>query len=327
MITTLIPAYKHQYLSDLLLSLANQTFKDFRVIISDDSPENQVIKTLNSPEFKGLVQKLDIRIIEGPKKGSMKNVLTLLDAWNHTTPMVHILFDDDYIFPSFYQLHTLAHMNENVGSSVSFRWVGDQNLLPTQTSKLPLFISQSSKRSDLVSSNQLFSTVIENCTNWLGEFSNAVFSANVIDLIRASKLADYSYYGLGDIGLFLQSSLNTNTIVIKDHLGVFRKNPFQNTGNLKSRSMQASYIAWIALALGSLKLGKVNDVQAEKCIRKISNLMAANFKGEKEVLSFAELINQHNINSIEFQTKFNYLWNIFLSKDISWSSSTQGSTL
>ena len=41
-ITTLIPAYKKEILGEILLGLARQTFRDFRVILSDDSPGDEI---------------------------------------------------------------------------------------------------------------------------------------------------------------------------------------------------------------------------------------------------------------------------------------------
>jgi hypothetical protein len=41
-ITTLIPAYRDDYLNDLFHGLAEQTYKNFRVVISDDSPEQKI---------------------------------------------------------------------------------------------------------------------------------------------------------------------------------------------------------------------------------------------------------------------------------------------
>lgn len=39
--TFLLPAYKAAYLEEALVSIRNQTFKDFKVLVSDDySPEN-----------------------------------------------------------------------------------------------------------------------------------------------------------------------------------------------------------------------------------------------------------------------------------------------
>lgn len=41
-ICTLIPAYKPNYIEQLLLSLATQTYPHFKVVISDDNPNDEV---------------------------------------------------------------------------------------------------------------------------------------------------------------------------------------------------------------------------------------------------------------------------------------------
>ena len=64
-IATLIPAYKTEYMGELLVCLNHQTYKDFKVTLSDDSPNGSVSALLASDAFRPLMANLDINIIQG----------------------------------------------------------------------------------------------------------------------------------------------------------------------------------------------------------------------------------------------------------------------
>lgn len=54
--TFLVPAYKAEFFEDALLSMARQTYKNYKIIVSDDcSPEN----------LKGIYNKVCSRIMGG----------------------------------------------------------------------------------------------------------------------------------------------------------------------------------------------------------------------------------------------------------------------
>jgi glycosyltransferase involved in cell wall biosynthesis len=57
-ITTLIPAYKKEYLGETLLGLARQTFRDFRVVISDDSPDDEITHLVRSGHYGEIARSL-----------------------------------------------------------------------------------------------------------------------------------------------------------------------------------------------------------------------------------------------------------------------------
>jgi hypothetical protein len=268
---------------------------------------------------------LSLSIVEGPKKGSLANSLHLLKAWDNSSPLVHFLFDDDLIYPSFYQMHVTAHTNATISASVSHRWFGNESGAPVQAPGVPDFIANSNQRIELLNADQLFSNTVPYCANWLGEFSNSVFSGTAIKLLHEQILSGIPYYGLGDIGLLLQASLSSDIAIIKEHLGVFRMNPHQNTGNFASVSFRCGYVAWIALVLASYDLGKINKQQATQAIASVSRTISAHFKGAEEMLQFARLHEVFDVGSAEFKSAFEELWHDMLMTDTSWvSTRTQG---
>ena len=323
MITTLIPAYKHKYIVELLLSLTNQTYKQFRVIISDDSPNGEVTALLKLPELSKTLEKLNLEVIQGPRKGGMSNIVNLIDYWNGATPLVHFLFDDDLIYPTFYQTHCLAHSKENVGLSVSYRWYSNEYGYPIYASTVPSFISANENCIDLLNAQQLFSSTVPTCNNWLGEFSNAVLSSNSVHLFRKSTMQDISYFGLGDIGLFLQTSCSSNVALIKNYLGSFRQNPQQNSMNLESVALKAGHIAWIALALAGFKSGHISENQLQQTVDTIKEPIFARYKNSQDMQGFIIFLKTHTAHTAhtaKFEKNFTELWNQFLTCD-DWSFS------
>ena len=271
-------------------------------------------------QMKGLASGLSLSIVEGPKKGSMANLLHLLKTWNNSSPLVHFLFDDDLIYPSFYQMHVTAHTNATISASVSQRWFGDESGAPTHSPGVPEFIANSNQRIELLNADQLFQSTVPYCANWLGEFSNSVFSSAALNLLFEQTLGGIPYHGLGDVGLLLQTSLTSDIAIIKEHLGVFRINPYQNTGNLASVSLRCGYVAWIALAAASYHLGKINKQQAAQAIAGVSRNISKNFQGAEEMLQFARLHEVFDVGSAEFKSAFEELWHEMLMTDQSWAS-------
>jgi predicted O-linked N-acetylglucosamine transferase (SPINDLY family)/GT2 family glycosyltransferase len=317
-LTTLIPAYKTQYIFELLSCLSTQTYTNIKVVVSDDSPNNEVTTVIKSAKFAEILKKLNLDIIEGPKKGSSANVVNLLNFWNQSTPYVHILFDDDLIYPTFYQMHLTAHSKGSIGASVSYRWVGNELGVPISSPRIPSFISDGLEKVDVLSANQIFPSIVPDCVNWLGEFSNTVYSASAAWELKPATLNGIPYNGLGDIGLCLHTSLSSNIAIIKEHLGLFRVNPHQNTGNFSSISFRCGYIAWIAIALGSYELGKIDIKQTEHAIHMVSGIVHRLFKGNEEMLAFARLQEEYSVGSNDFKQSFIQLWETMLSQDKGW---------
>lgn len=90
-ISICIPAYKHvNYLERLLNSISNQTYKDFEVIITDDSPDGDVKQLLE--KFHGII---NIRYFKN------ENALGTPENWNEairkaTGVWIKLMHDDDW---------------------------------------------------------------------------------------------------------------------------------------------------------------------------------------------------------------------------------------
>lgn len=307
-LATLVPAYKHAFIPQLLVSLATQSYPTGKIIISDDSPNGEVSKVIMDPALAHIVDKLDITIIPGPKQGTMSNVVHLLEYWQASSQLVHILFDDDILYPTFYAEHVQAHTQEAIGASVSYRWFTNELGQPYAASAVPAFVQNSANQVDYLSADELFGSVVPTCDNWLGEFSNTVFTADAVQLYKRSRMEDIAYYGLGDIGLLLEISLYAKVAVIKNHLGGFRQNAQQNTVNYDSPVFKCGTVAWVALALASYKLGKINAQQLQHTVQLIQSAVNARFQQSADMQGFIQLFNTHAPDSAAFEQAFLPLW-------------------
>ncbi len=57
-------------------------------------------------------------------------MLHAIERWGGRTELVHVLMDDDLIFPSFYRDHANAITGNDLTASVSARWICTEQGLP-----------------------------------------------------------------------------------------------------------------------------------------------------------------------------------------------------
>lgn len=264
-ITTLIPAFKPQFLPQLLNALKHQTYRPARVIISDDSPEQVFVTALRGIQGTSLVRELNLAVVAGPRLGGLRNVQHLLDVWSEKTELFHILCDDDLIYPDFYRWHVVAQ-GAGYRCTVSRRWTTDEVGQPLAILNEPNGVRCAAQAIISLSARELFPSVIATANNWLGEVSNVVMHRELADLYRDSTLEGISYNGLEDIGTFLRASTRQPIGLITQFLGMFRRHADQNTANQSRRIIKLGHAAWIALALASERAGYLTREQAQQCI-------------------------------------------------------------
>ena len=263
---TLIPAYRADFLAELFLGLRNQSFKDFRIVLSDDSPDASVTELIRSGALESLIAPLNLLVVQGPRQGTLKNLCHLIDGWAAQATLVHLLMDDDIVYPDYYRSHALAHSRGAPGASVSQRWLTGSDGRPGAMFPLPAFFDHVPERLVYLDAAALFASTVAHCQNWLGELSNMVLSQEAVKHLRKSSMNGLSYYGLGDIGLLLDVSRQTPIVFIRDHLGGMRNHAQQNTHNRTSFPLKCGYLAWVALALAGWRGGHLSTEQAHASI-------------------------------------------------------------
>ncbi|MBK7613704.1 MAG: glycosyltransferase [Burkholderiales bacterium] len=264
-ITTLIPAYKKDYLGETFLGLQRQTHRDFRVIVSDDSPGDEISALIHSGHFGAVLKGLDVQVLRGPKNARL-NHRALVDHWQGRSPYVHLLMDDDLIYPGFYSAHLAAHATGRYSASVSRRWYSHLDTRPVHGVDLPDFVARSPLQVVPVEADAMFTSMVPHCHNWMGEFSNMLISAEGMAHWPKPPADGLNYFGWVDVGFLLSAVQHAPIAVLRDHLGVFRQHPEQTTHKMHPHGGIVSNLAWVTYALQAWKEQRISHAQAVAAI-------------------------------------------------------------
>lgn len=307
-IITLIPAYRKDFLPELLFGLACQTYKDFKVVISDDSPDATVTELLKSGRLSTLLRDLDITLVQGPRRGSIQNIHSLIDSWSQHARLVHLLMDDDIVYPDFYRHHALVHESSEVQVSVSLRWFCGIDGRPFSMQRLPDHIETDPRKRVPLLAGDLFPQLVPNCENWLGEFSNCVLSQSAVHALQKSRLHKMSYYGLSDIGLILDVSRRGLVMLIREHLGGFRMHPAQSTAQKASFGLKCGYLAWAALSLDAWACGALSPQDAVRGLSKSLAQFMRQYPDDEITARFLDLVETHATDLAALASAFEVFW-------------------
>jgi hypothetical protein len=307
-LTTLIPAYKKQYLGELFTNLQQQYFKDFRVILSDDSPNGEITEMLRAGRFRSQIDELDITVVPGPKNARL-NFLWLLEQWGGSTPLVHLHLDDDVILPDFYEQHVRAHASGEYSLSVSRRWYSRNDSRIVNGNAPPSFVADSPLRVTPIDAEQLFRHMVPYCDNFLGEFTNMVLSAETAKRYPRASATEMTYFGWPDVGLMLTAVQQAPLAFVNDHLSIWRQNAAQSTNNFKHHGGRVSSMAWAANALLAWKQGRITAPEAVQAITKSIRECLERFGEGDEVMNrFFELVQVHGSSLENLYAAFEAFW-------------------
>lgn len=261
LLTTLIPAYKPEHLGDTLESLRRQSLRDFRVVISDDSPGGAITEMIRDGRWRAATDTLDLLVVRGPGNARL-NHQRLLDLWDGSSALVHLLMDDDVIFPSFYETHVRALGRGDFALSASARWFSQVNATPASAPPLPAFINESPLHEVPVHADQLYQSVVVPCNNWVGELSNMLWTARGIANYPRPPVRGLNYYGLLDIGSVLHAVEDLPMVFVREHLGVFRQHGNQTTHSVGQHCHRVAMLMWAAAALHAWDQGHIDAAGA-----------------------------------------------------------------
>ncbi len=307
-ITTLIPAYKKEFLGETLLGLARQTFRDFRVIVSDDSPGDEITHLIESGHFGDLGRTLDLQVVRGPKNARM-NHQALIDRWASSSPFVHLQLDDDVVFPEFYSAHMAAHQTGRFSASVSRRWVTHGDTRPVMGINQPPAVARSPLMYVPVDADTLFRTMVPTCNNWIGEFSHMVMSAQGARAYPRPPVDDLSYYGWLDVGSVLSAVQEAPLVIVRDHLGIFRQHAAQTTHHMRSSIGRVSSMAWVTTALLAWREGRITPADVVTAITWNVRQCLERFGEEDPVMNeFFDLIQAHGGNLERLYAAYKPFW-------------------
>jgi len=288
--TTLIPAFKPQYLGELLAALMAQSLPPDRVVISDDSPDGVFLRILSEPANAHVVAQLRIEVVQGPREGVWPNVQQLLRLHGNRTPYLHLLQDDDIPYPNFYARHLEAHRLSDGGCVVSRRWYADEKGQPTRDLRVPPLLDARPERMLALPGAVLFPLTLGVCNNWMGEFSNVTFSNRWTEALSDPTIDGIRCRGLEDIGSVLMVAQSAPVAWINEHLGYFRLNPSQTTQQPLSLQYKKGALAWSAMAVGALRAGHLDAAQAKASLAHSTGYTIRGYAGQPDMQPFIEVL-------------------------------------
>lgn len=312
-VTTLIPAFKHEFFEQLLNALNAQVVKPDRILISDDSKENLFLRSVERQEFRELLEGLNIQVVQGPKNGQYANFRHLVNLLSYEDTCFHVLCDDDIIDPGFYHMHRKAHASSEALCSFSKRRITRANGQTTSPGHYPPGIARSNHKMILLEAEFLYSSTLPTMNNWLGEFSNAVFKKDAIRFFLQPSLNGICHYGLYDLGIFLRASEQKGCILINEYLGAFRQSPSQYSSQIGSPTYRSSILAWIALSIAAHRGDRLTSEQLFSCAASATSVLKQYFREDlaaKKVFALEGLISQRAIEP--YIESFLSIWPIFL---------------
>jgi hypothetical protein len=315
--TVLIPAYKPKYLGDLLVSLAHQTKRPAAIIFSDDSPEQSFSTLLMTKPLRSRVLDLNIKVIPGTRNGAYNNFRNLLQFFinqkESQTELFQLLLDDDVIYPTFYERHLFVHKSLNASCVISRRWTALENGQPFRDPlPLPSVISEHSNRILSLDSDVLFKHTVGERKNWLGEFSNATFRADIAPELIESAMLGINYAGLEDLGGFLKASLHGPVGFINEHLGFFRTSDEQHSANPMGRPLKLAFLAYISLTFIGRNLGKLSNEQVLISLQQICPFILHHYGKEMDMFEICKILPRLAEGSSEAEVEFLRLWDRFI---------------
>lgn len=311
--TTLIPAYKPNYVNQLMTALQAQSLKPSRVIISDDSPDGAFLRMLGDPAHASIVERLNIEVVRGPCQGAWPNFQHLLRLHANRTPYLHILLDDDVLYPSFYARHLEAQALSPSGCVVSRRWYAHEGGQPTHDLRVPASINARQERYLALPGSVLFPTSLGVCTNWLGEFSNMTFSSRWTESLIQPLVGGIRCNGLEDIGSALMVAQTAPVAWINEHLGYFRLNPHQGTHQPMSRNFKRGALAWTAMAVGARRSGFLDEASAAASLAHSVRYVMRGYAEEADMQGFISVLPGVAAGDSVATETFLTMWDTFAS--------------
>jgi hypothetical protein len=325
--TTLIPAYKPQYLLELMTCLHYQTVKPARVIVSDDSPEQTFTQLLESEPLKTQLIDLNIQVIKGPQRGGYNNFRHLFryfSSQQDPTELFHVLLDDDLIYPTFYEQHLKAHQLGTTACVVSRRWACNQRGQPIKDDLVvPALINEHPQRVLTVNADGLFTSAVAAGRNWLGEFSNATFHRSMAPELVDVRIGGMTCEGLEDLLAFVKASLRAPVGYINAHLGAFRQSDGQNSAQPMGRPMKLAFTAYVAMVMAGRDLGRLDLKSAREAIQRIGGYVLLYYGEQPDMQYICNALRRLVQSDWEAESEFAEAWRMFAGDPLGQSAPAQ----
>lgn len=317
LLTTLIPAYRITFLDETLRSLERQTWRNFRVLVGDDSPGLRITEALCGGELSHFRKVLDITVLPGPGN-SVFNHEMLIDAWNGSSALVHFLHDDDVVLPDFYRNHVRLHSANDLHLTISARSVlaiGDSVRLPSTS--FPPEIEDSPLHVLELDGHALIRSILTGTRNWVGEPSNMVLSARGATLYPRLAGHKVNYFGLTDLGMVFECACVGKIGLIRDHLSMWRMHGEQYSfGARQSHGWRWMRLCWVYYSMKAWMDNILRAGDFEAALRGSIRMCQSQMPDDPVWQRMKSSIDQRELKGMEWVTRsVTNAWFDFLAED------------
>lgn len=313
-LAVLIPAYNVKYIDDVLMGLNLQTITDFDVHISDDSDDLVITERLKILEKNGALDRLNVHVYQGPKDFRL-NHLQLDKAFSPKYEFVHFHHDDDYIYPTFYEQHLRAHNIGDFAASISKRWVSNHNNIPVGKG-ISVYYDEGNTSFTTLTLGQIAKLCLPRSINWLGELTNTLFKTNGDTLLShpPTEKSNLNYYGLIDLGSFLDLAKIKNLVAMESYLSNWRSHPEQTTHQHNLHDGRMMRLAWLAYAVKAHDDQLINDTDFYAAVENQKSMLGERITFDTFCVKPLQLISEQK-SLADLKNSFSDWWIEFLDRD------------
>lgn len=243
-ITVGIPAYRTRFLTEAISSVLTQTFTDFELLISDDSPDGAVgdlVSRIRDPR---------IRLIQGPRRGLVANSAHIWE--NASSPFLKYVYDDDRIYPSAVEtLLGLIERDERFLFAFSHRDVIDEY---GRVIRRPQHFDAETWL--WFEGRALAEFVVSNIVNPVGEPTAMLIRRSAFpDGSALREFAGFEIRHLIDVAFVLNAAGLGRAVATPERLCAFRQHREQVSSDRAAPAYPAGLFEWEILVRGAVQSG------------------------------------------------------------------------
>ena len=258
-VSVLIPAFRPTFLAEAITSVLAQDYRDFELIVSDDSGADEVL-----PVVERFADPRIRYVRTAGRTGGEENMRGLWVLAKHD--LINFLFDDDLLTPN-----ALSDLVGEVRAAPNVSFVfGRRRVIDAQGQVLEEPPPFSVERGQL-DRGALARRLVGKVINPIGEFSNILIN-------RAVGLtpADFMVYGgydievVTDVGFFLNAAARAPCAGLNRIVGAFRRHANQNSSPDFNPAFAIGICEWELFVRGELSGGTLPRAEALAALARLA---------------------------------------------------------
>lgn len=260
-ITVGIPAFRTRFLVQAISSVLTQTFTDFELLLSDDTPDgsaSEIVRRFQDPR---------IRLIEGPRRGLVANSA---HVWDHaSTDLLKYLHDDDLLFPD-----ALAELSALLAKNPKFTFAAARRAIIDEYGR-ELRRPMTYLTDDWLwyEPAQLANYLVRTASNPLGEASNLLIRRSAFEGSSClSQFAGLPITRLVDVAFLFNAARRGPCVATGKYLSARREHPDQISARTKAPDFSLSLLEWEVCLRGAVELGMAPPHVAHDGVARIAAL-------------------------------------------------------